>query len=292
MLQAFAAPRCAAVSRQPPFTHQESIMSARVLAPAALACALAMPCASATAQSFRYAPGVNQYRMTVEARITQTVMGQNNETSMSSGQKFTMALTRRAPDTLAMAVTIDSIAQNMGQMGPVPGMDKLVGQKVEALLSPAGDFYAPVARPADSVAALASVADQLEHLLPRIRVALAAGASWTDTVSGTTSQGGLELKRQVISTYTVAGDTTVNGATAWKIDRASTSTTSGSGMIQGQNASMDGTSKGTGVVLIGHAGTFLGGSGQENVVAKLTLTDAGVAYDITTTATTRIEKVN
>jgi hypothetical protein len=158
--------------------------------------------------------------------------------------------------------------------------------------TPCGPARAALQAAADSVAALASVADQLVHLLPRIRVALAAGATWTDTVNATTSQGGLELKRQVISKYTVAGDTTLGGKTAWKINRASTSATSGSGNIQGQNASMDGTSTGTGVVLLTHDGTFLGGAGQEDVKAKLTLTDAGVSYDIATSAKTTIDRVN
>jgi hypothetical protein len=266
-------------------------MFARAIAPAALACLLALPSGTASAQAFHYSPGTNQYRMAVDAKITQTVMGQSNQTDVSSGQKFTMALAAQGADTLAMTVTIDSIVQNT-PMGPVPGLDALIGKHVKATLSPAGEFYASASPEADSVAALASVADQLVHLLPRIRVALAAGATWTDTVNAKTSQGGLELKRQVISTYTVAGDTTIGGKTAWKINRASTSATSGTGDIQGQNASMDGTSTGTGVVLLTHDGTFLGGAGQEDVKAKLTLTDAGVAYDIATSAKTTIDRVN
>jgi hypothetical protein len=267
-------------------------MFARAITPAALACALALPVGIAGAQSFHYAPGTNQYRMSVEAKITQTVMGQSNETDMSSGQKFTMALARQASDTLAMTVTIDSIAQNMGQMGPVPGMAALIGKQVKATLSPAGEFYAMNSPGVDSVAALASVADQLVHVLPRIRIALAAKATWTDTTNSSQSQGGLEVKRQVISVYTVQGDTTVGGTTAWKVNRASTATLSGSGQIQGQQASMDGTSKGTGMVLLSHDGIFLGGIGQEDQAVKLTLTDAGVAYDIGTSATSKIERVN
>ena len=266
-------------------------MSVRALTPAALACALALPFSAAAAQGFRYSAGTSQYRMSVDAKITQTVMGQSNETDVSSGQKFTMVLAKQSADTLAMMVTVDSIVQNT-PMGPVPGLDALIGKHVKALLSPNGEFYTSISPEADSNAALASVADQLEHLLPRVRIALAAGATWTDTLNATTSQGGLELKRQVISKYTVAGDTTVAGRTAWKINRASTSSTSGSGNIQGQNAAMDGTSTGTGVVLLSHDGTFLGGIGTEDVKAKLSLTDAGVAYDIATTAKTTIDRVN
>jgi hypothetical protein len=265
-------------------------MSARAFTPMALACALFLPLGTAAAQQFHYAPGTSHYRVTVDAKVTQTVMGQTNDADVNSGQRFTMALAQQAPDTLAMTVTIDSIFQ-MTPMGPNPAMDGLMGKQVQALLSPSGEFYSttPVG---DSAAALESVADQLVHILPRVPKPLASGVTWTDTSNASTMQAGLSVKRQVISTYLVAGDTTVGGGAAWKINRISTSTTSGLGNIQGQNASMDGTSTGSGVLLLSHDGNFLGGEGQEDVKAKLTLTDAGVAYDIITSAKSKIERVN
>ena len=266
-------------------------MHARAIAPAALICALALTAGTAAAQSFHYTPGTNQYRMSVDAKITQTVMGQANETGVSSVQKFTMALAKQSADTLSMTVTIDSLTQDT-PMGPTPGLDSLIGKPVKALLAPDGKFYASASPESAGNAALSSVADPLIHMLPRIRVAMVAGATWTDTTSATTAQMGLELKRQVISTYTVAGDTTVGGKTAWKINRASTSTTSGGGNIQGQNASMTGTSTGTGVVVLSHDGVFMGDIGQETVKATLSLTDAGVSYDIGTVAKTTIDWVN
>ncbi len=265
-------------------------MFVRALTPAALACALILPFGTAAAQQFHYAPGTSHYHMTVHAKITQTVMGQTNDAELNSGQKFTMALAQKAPDTLAMTVTIDSITQTTS-MGPTPGLDALMGKQVQALLSPTGEFYSKAAV-GDTAAALESVADQLVHILPRVRKPLAAGATWTDTSTVTGVQSGLTVKRQVISTFTVAGDTTIGSTTAWKITRNSSSTTSGLGNVQGQNASMDGTSTGTGMVFLSHDGNFLGGQGQENVKATLTLTDAGVSYDIGTTATSKIERMN
>ncbi|HUX35305.1 MAG TPA: hypothetical protein VMV51_15645 [Gemmatimonadaceae bacterium] len=266
-------------------------MFVRALSPMALAGLLALPFGSAAAQQFQYAPGTAQYRMTVEAKVTQTAMGQSTETDVSSGQKFTMALSRPSADTLAMSLTVDSVAQ-MTPMGPVPGLDGLVGKKVQALLSPRGEYYSTYIAPTDTAAALTSVADQLVHVLPRIRVALTNGATWTDTLNATSMQNGIELKRQVISVYTVAGDTTVGGTTARKITRASTSTTSGSGSIQGQAVTMDGTSTGTGVAVVTAGGAFIGSAGSESVKAKLTLTDAGMVYDIDTSAQTKVERVN
>ncbi|MGH7670905.1 MAG: hypothetical protein ACRENQ_15575 [Gemmatimonadaceae bacterium] len=265
-------------------------MFVRAITPAALACALMLPFGTAAAQQFRYAPGASHYHMTVEAKITQTVMGQTNDAELNSAQKFTLALAQQAPDTLAMTVTIDSITQTTS-MGPTPSLAALMGKHVQALLSPSGEFYSKGVV-GDTAAALESVADQLVHILPRIRKPLAPGATWTDTSSLSTVQSGLNVTRQVISTFIVAGDTTIDGTTAWKINRNSSSTTSGSGNLQGQNASIDGTSTATGEVFLSHDGNFLGGQAEENVKAKVTLTDAGVSFDIGTTATSKIERMN
>ncbi|HVA56975.1 MAG: hypothetical protein WBQ26_15325 [Gemmatimonadaceae bacterium] len=266
-------------------------MLVRALTPMALAALLALPAGSAAAQQFHYAPGTAQYRMTVDAKITTTAMGQSSDNEITSMQKFTMALTNESADTMAMAVTIDSISQ-MTPMGAPPGLDSLVGKKVRAFVSPVGEYFRTQIDPADTAGLLSSLADQVVHVLPRIRVGLANGATWTDTLEATTTQSGLQLKRQVISVYTVAGDTTVNGTKGRKLVRTSTSTTTGSGSIQGQAVAMDGTSSGTGVAVVTTDGAFLGSAGAEMVKSKLTLTDAGVTYDIDTNATTKIDRAN
>lgn len=268
-------------------------MFARALTPAALAAAFALSLtpAQAPAQQFQYAPGTAHYRMTVDAKVTQTMMGQNNENEVTSGQKFTVSIARQAADTLAMDVTIDSIAQ-MTPMGPMPGLDSLVGKKVHALLSPSGNLYATQLTAADSATMLSNVSDQLVHVLPPIHAALTDGATWTDTVNTTTSQNGLELKRTVISKYTVDGDTTVGGTKAHRLRRESTSSTSGSGSMQGQAVTMTGTSTGTGVAVVTSDGAFLGSSNTENAKASVTLAGAGVTIDMQTNAETKVAKIS
>jgi hypothetical protein len=266
-------------------------MSLRAFPLMALAAALALPAGSASAQGFHYAPGTAHYRMTVDAKITTTAMGQSSDNEVTSMQKFTMALANKSADTMAMSVTIDSISQ-MTPMGQAPGLDSLMGKKVRALVSPAGEYFTSQLDPADSGGLLSSVADQVVHVLPRIRVGLADGATWTDTLVTASAQSGLQLKSQVISVYTVSGDTTVNGTKGRKLVRVSTATTTGTGSIQGQDVSMDGTSSGNGVAVVTRDGAFLGSTGNEAVKSKLTLTTAGVTYDIETNATTKVERAN
>ncbi len=266
-------------------------MSVRAFPLMALAATLALPVRSAAAQHFRYAPGTAQYRLTVDANITTTAMGQSSNNEVTSMQKFTMALANQSADTLAMSVTIDSISQ-MTPMGAAPGLDSLMGKKVRALVSPAGEYFSTQVDPADSAGLLASVADQVVHVLPRIRGGLADGSTWTDTLVTSTTQGGLQLRTQVISTYKVSGDTTVHGTKGRKLMRVSTATTSGTGTIQGQAVTMEGTSAGTGVAVVTPEGAFLGSAGGESVKSQLTLTGAGMTYDIATEAKTKVERAN
>jgi hypothetical protein len=266
-------------------------MLVRAFTPAAFAAALTLAAVGAGAQQFQYTTGTNRYLMSVRAKVTQTAMGQTSETELSADEKFTMDITMSAADTMAMTVTIDSIAQELAAAGPMPGLDSLVGRKVRAWLSRNGTFYASKVDTADTSAMFTSVAEPLVHLLPRIPVALARGASWTDTTMTTVPQGGLDVKRTVVSTYTVAGDTTVGGTTAWNISRTSASTSAGSGTVQGHDATLDGTSTGTATVLVSHEGTFLGGAGTEDAKVKVTITDAGVTYDVGTNAKTKIERL-
>ncbi|HVB32302.1 MAG TPA: hypothetical protein VNE60_12300 [Gemmatimonadaceae bacterium] len=266
-------------------------MFARALAPLALAGALVLPLRASSAQQFHYAAGTAQYRMIVSAKVSQTAMGQTNEMDVSSGQKFTMALNNQAADTLAMTLTIDSIGSST-MMGPVPGLDKLVGQKVQAWVSPSGQYYSSKAPTGAGLEALSNVAEELTHVLPPIRVALAPGATWTDTVSDTGTQNGVDVEKTVVSVYTVAGDTSVAGGKAWKVTRNSTAVTSGKGTMQGQAMTLEGSSKGTGLLLITPAGAFLGSTGTEDAKAKITLTDAGVEVNVGTNATSKVERVN
>src|SRR3954470_1753131 len=88
------------------------------------------------AQGFEYAPATGQYRVTSHTTGTQEAMGQSQEFQTSNNQLLSVTLARPVRDTLALTIVVDSIAA-VGPMGmPMPGVDKLAGQKISAKLSP------------------------------------------------------------------------------------------------------------------------------------------------------------
>ena len=247
--------------------------------------------ASMLAQGFSYAPGSAQYRIVSSMKGAQEAMGQRQEIESSSNQLLTVTIARGNRDTLNVTTRIDSITViGMGGMTP-PGMDKLPGFTVVSQLAPNGVVYSAKGPSKDSIPNADQLTDEISNLLPKVRGNLAARSTWTDTTSRTVSQGGMDIERKVVATYTVSGDTTVNGQKAWKVDRKANTTLAGSGAQGGQPMTLEGTSTGNGVMLISTGGTFLGYMNEEAVNIKVLLAANGMEVGITQNATTKVEKV-
>jgi hypothetical protein len=76
-----------------------------------------------------------------------------------------------------------------------------------------------------------------------------AGASWTDTTHVEGPQGEGQVSVTSITTYTVAGDTVVDGHSLVRIDLQGTTEQTASGVIAGMDFSQSGTGSATGWVL-------------------------------------------
>lgn len=255
----------------------------------ALAMTIAFP-AIAAAQGFEYAAGTSQYKLTQSAKITQQAMGQSQEMETSANQVFTSTIQKASKDTLVVNYVLDSIAI-IGPMGPMMGMERLVGLKVKTKVSPTGVKFSAEGATDDSIPGASQVIDGFANLLPRIRGAMSAGSSWTDTTTGKVKQGGLDVDRRVIAVYTIAGDTTVGAEKGWKIQTQSNTTMSGSGAAQGQPMTMEGTSTGKSTFVVTKAGTLVGGEGAEDVNLKIVLAANGMEVGITQAVTSKIAKV-
>src|SRR5438128_4170448 len=115
--------------------------------------------------------------------------------------------------------------------------------------------------------------------------------TWSDTTTGKLKQGTMDVERKVVANYKVVGDTTVGGEKSWKIARDAVTSLSGSGMNQGQQMSMEGTSNANGTLLVSQKGTFLGGESEDHATVKIVLAANGMEVGVTTVANTKIEKV-
>lgn len=254
-----------------------------------VAVAIVVLSAAAGAQGFEYAPGSSQYRITQVTKIVQEAMGQKQEFESSSNQLVSITLARPSKDTIVLSGVLDSLTQT-SPMGPTPGLEKLIGVKADAKLSPTGSLYSVFTKDS-AIAGATEIAAGLGRFLPKIRGKLVKGATWTDTTTGKIKQGGLDVDRQTISKYAVAGDTTVAGEKSWKLLRDDSTSMSGSGMAQGQAMTMEGTAVGKGALFVSQKGTFVHAEGGEQSNVKLVLSANGLEINVVSNAKTKVEKV-
>jgi hypothetical protein len=254
----------------------------------ALALAVALPALS-SAQGFEYAPGTSQYRITQATKASQEAMGQKQELESSSNQLVTITVARASKDTITLSAVVDSVSQ-IGPMGPVPGVEKLIGLKADAKFSPGGKLYSASARDS-SIMGAAGVAEGLGRFLPQIRGRLVKGATWTDTSSGKVKQSGLDVDRKTVTKYAVVGDTVVGGERSWKLTREDSTSLSGSGVTQGQAITMEGTSIGKGAMFVTQKGTFVRAVGDEQSNVKLVLSANGLEINVVSNTNSTVEKV-
>lgn len=260
----------------------------KVRSTAALAALLlASAAGSAQAQGFEYAAGASRYKIVSTQKMTQEAMGQKQDIDINGEQLITLDVAKKAKDTLAVSVTLDSISLTNSMMGAMD-VSKAKGAKVTSLISPRGIVYSTTVP--DSGAA-ADIGDELARILPRIGSSLAVGATWVDTLSGKVKRNGIDMDRTVISTSKVVGDTTYGGEKAWKIERVAATTMSGNGSAQGQPISMEGTSNGTGFIYVSPSGAFLGGDTKDEAKMKITLVANGMEIGMTMQNSTQVSKV-
>jgi hypothetical protein len=256
----------------------------------ALALSLALP-GAALAQGFEYAPGTGTYRVVQNMKIAQNIMGQKQEFETSSNQVISVTVARASKDTVALNLVLDSISATNSMGLPTNMIERLMGMKVAAKISPTGSFYSAKGPSEEAMPNSATITDAMARLLPKLRRALAKGDSWTDTTSGSLKQEGMEIERRTVSKYTVEGDTTVGAEKSLKVVRVDSTSLTGSGNGPSGPMTMEGTTKGTGALVVSPKGVFLGGAGTEEAVLKIVLASNGMEIGMTQNATTKVEKI-
>jgi hypothetical protein len=265
-------------------------MDARFAASLALCLGVAAPAVPgvAAAQRFEYSPGTTQYRITVTSSGAAENMGQQQSFSFGSNQRMTMTLVKHGSDTLAYTMTIDSISGTMPTGQPIDG-SKAVGMKVTAMLSPVGKVYSSVLPPLDAGReVLGPAAEEMAHFLPVVPSDLKIGSAWTDTIARPVHQPGIEIKRTVVTSWKVVGDTTYGDERAWRLDRSATTTLAGEGTTMGQPITLEGGASGTGTLYISQRGRYLGADLKDEVKQKATLVAQGMNVTSTVTQLTKV----
>jgi hypothetical protein len=213
-----------------------------------------------------YSPGKLRYHVTTVSTRTQPLGGGRApfDFSTTTNQWISLEVTPQSTDTLKVAMTVDSIRITSTLDAPPPDIAVLQGSKYIGTMSPLGRIYtlAPVAGSTDGK--LGATATALKRfLVPLPPRALAPGASWADTVVEHPKVGTINITSSSVTTYKVAGDTTVRGQHAWRIDRYTTIAQLGKGTEAGQPLEISSSGTVTGTQFFSDKGVLLGGQSTQ-----------------------------
>lgn len=259
-------------------------MSFRVVLSAAFAVTLVASVAEGQG-AFRYQPGDAVYDAVVETKMINEIGGQRQEDEVTQRQRLRVSLREQAGDTMQIGITLDS-ASVVSTTSGAGDVSQLIGLQVEGQLSPLGHVYSSRLVKGNLGMAGPMVAGELAKLLPRMRGDLRPGLTWTDTTSEEVEMFGIPIKRQTVTTSTVEGDTAVAGERAWQVSRKAAVSFTGGGTVQGQSVTLQGSSTGTGQILVAHTGRYLGSTTTDSATTNFSA--GAMAFTVAQTQKTTV----
>ena len=257
--------------------------------PAPAPAAAAAPAPARDPASLRYVAGTARYRVEQTSRVTQEVMGQVHAADLSSRQLISVVATPAA-ENLAVAVTVDSIDVTGPAEADLSGVAAARGQTFRLVLAPSGLVVSVSATDTTNLL-LRQVAIGLHEFFPRIPTSpVAAGQSWSDTVT-TTNSGDVSVTMHAVRQNRVVGWEDRDGVRALHIASASTYTVSGSGEAQGQAVEMTGNGQSTRDAFISAAGVFLGSIESDSALINANVTSVGLTVPIRQTRRSTVTRL-
>ncbi|MEP6690271.1 MAG: hypothetical protein ABJD07_03890 [Gemmatimonadaceae bacterium] len=259
-------------------------MTTRAVAAAAILCTAS----SLGAQGISYGPGSAKYRVSTIAVQSQEMQGQSRTDSATTIQYISVSVTQKSKDTLQFAMSFDSGSVKSTSPMAAADVNKLKGLRVTGTMSPIGKRYASMATDTVTEGA-ADLALGLTRLFVPIPGGAKTGTAWTDTTSTKANRSGIDISSQSITNYKVAGDTMYAGQKAWRIQRVSAVTASGSGTTQNQVVTIQSSGTVNGTLYLSAGGMYLASNSLQSQTGKVTLPVMGMEIPQTVHITTMVE---
>lgn len=256
---------------------------------ATVAALIAAPLAAQTTLP-AYAPGTARYRLVTTINATQVAMGQTQNSESRGEEVHTVTITK-AGDGLAQTMTFDSATTTSNPPVPAPDVAALTALKYTATMGADGKVSTSTVSDKSGAPAPAELASLMRSFLPRIKPGAKVGDTWTDSSSQSRRQNGADVTNTLNTSFTLAGDTTVAGAKAWKINATSSGKLSGAGNQQGADYTLNGTVSGRGTLVVSTTGVFLGGNLASDVNMTIDVPMASIQIPVTQKQTTTISKL-
>ena len=237
-----------------------------------------------------YGPVSARYRMVITGQSSQIMMGETQVFDSRSDQVATVVIAK-VGSVLTQVMTLDSVAMSSTSPVPTPDVSSAIGMKLTGTMDLDGKVATSAVTDKMGTTSTSQFATNMRSFLPRLKIGATSGTSWVDSATSITKQNGADVTTKTVTTYTVAGDTTVAGARAWKIASMSTGKVTGSGNQQGADFTIGGSVTSHGTFVISLAGVFLGADLVSDVNMIVEVPMASMTIPTTQKQTTKISKL-
>jgi hypothetical protein len=263
----------------------------RGLASATLAALLVAPSVRPQRSTFVYQPGTYRYAVTTTVERSQDQPADRPPFTFQvvTKEQISLTLSPSAADTLDLTIAVDSVSVSSSLAAPAPSLDRIRGAKLRGKISSSGRLYAFQA-PADANPETAALYGAFRRfLIPLPGAAVSVGSRWVDTTTDRVTKEGLDITTRTITRSRVAGDTTIDGQPAWRVERNSVVEAHGTGTEAGRPIKLrnDGTIAGT--HYIGTRGVYLGSSSTQRSEMLLSAGESDVSMPIVQTIKSTVE---
>lgn len=223
------------------------------------------------------AAGVRRYRL--DSKTQQTInadaIGGGSQQTQTDRSAYLRITVTDSAGGKALSVVIDSLL-NRGDNLP-PGTAAVADSargKVFTGFVAADGTVSPISHPAGAGALGTAIGGQLDEFFPRAKAGAKEGDNWTVTSERPQLVPGGQLSVKRTTAYAAMGAAPRDGVTAQRLDMTFTTAATGAMRIGPANATVDGTSMGSGSAFITAAGIYLGGMRTEKTERRLVLDGA------------------
>ena len=203
-------------------------------------------------------------------------------------QQVTLTLAPAGGDTLDLTITVDSVSVSSSLTAPAPSLDRIRGAKLKGKVSPPGRVYAFQA-PANADPETTALYSAFRRFLVPLPSAPSVGSRWVDTTTDRVTKEGLDVTTRTITTSRVAGDTTIGGQPAWRIERNSVIEAHGTGTEGGRELRVRNDGTIAGMHYVSARGVYLGSSSTQRVEMLLSAGQADVSMPIVQTIKSTVQ---
>jgi hypothetical protein len=237
-----------------------------------------------------YAPAAAKYRMTSIQKTSQTMMGQDQQFETTTNQLLSLAVAK-AGDALTLTMTLDSATVTSTAPTGAPDVSEAIGLKFTGGMALDGKVASSQVTDKLGGPSTSPFATNMRSILPRLRIGAAKGATWVDSITSVGKQGDADITSETVVNYTLAGDTAVAGARAWKVVGIAATKLTGKGNRMGADYTIAGDVKGTITSVVSAAGVLLGQFSESDSNLTVEVEAAGMTIPIAQHATVRVDKV-